>query len=106
MKKVKKRSTFEDLMVDVVEYAFIEWLVRRGSFYAFKANFVACHLSRRSFRDCLRDHIRRSLRSSVHYPHQLISISFPFRFAPEGVDFWLKESCAWSNFYSKFVTES
>ena len=104
MKKVSKESRVDDLMVDVVEYAFTEWLIRRQLYMAFKANFRAAFPPRASFRCRLRAYIRRSLSRPDLAPCDLISSAFVFIFTPEGVDFWMKESAAWARFYSKFQT--
>ena len=88
MKKVRRTSRVSDLMVDVLEYAFTEWLVRRGVYSAFKENFIISHSPVRNFRGCLRGYIRRSF-SNPHYdPRSLIlplsSSSLPQRAATSG----------------------
>ena len=103
MKKVNKESRVNDLMVDVVEYAFTEWLVRRGVFAAFKANYKSASTSRGSFRDQLRFHIRVILDCSSLDLSRLVSSAFPFIFAPEGADFWKKQSDAWRRFCTKLL---
>lgn len=105
MKKVRKEFRADDLMVDILEYAFTEWLVRRRVFAAFKANFDTSYSPGRSFRDHLRHYVRRSLISSRYGPRNLVSAAFMFLFTPEGNDFWLKESNAWERFYSEFQTK-
>lgn len=105
MKKVRKTSEVNDLMVDVLEFAFSAWLVRRGVYSAFKENFIVSHSPVRDFRRCFRGYIRRSF-SNPHYdPRSLVSAAFVFLFAPEGGDFWLRESAAWEHFYSRFQTK-
>ena len=102
MKDSKKRVRTNELIVDVVEYAFIEWLVRRGIFSAFKANFVRVRSSEKSFRYFLRDHIRLVCRNSYLCLDSLIVTAFPFTLAPEGYEFWLKQSVAWKRFFTEF----
>lgn len=102
MKKEIKNFKDGDLIVDVIEYAFTEWLVRRGVFTAFKMNFDAAHSSSGSFRLALRDHIRHFLCSPSLGPTYLITTSFLFTSTPEGADFWRKHSVAWERFYLKF----
>ena len=102
MKKVRKTSRVDDLMVDVLEYAFTEWLIRRRLYSAFRENFIISHSSVRNFRDGLRDYVRRSLSSPHYNSRSLVSAAFVFLFTPEGDDFWQRESEAWENFYSKF----
>lgn len=89
------------LSIDVVEYAFVEWLVRRKLFDAFKANYDRVPTATRSFRDCLRDHIRLAYRNPSLGPGALISSAFPFISTPEGYKFWRKHSDAWRRFYDK-----
>lgn len=98
MKTSNKSTRINELLVDVVEYAFIEWLVRQGIFAAFKANYEYDFSPHKSFRDRLRSHVRRSLRISVLGPRQLISSAFLFCSTPEGTDFWTNHSAAWERF--------
>lgn len=102
MEKKSKNFRANSLLVDVLEYAFTEWLVRQGIFVAFKTNYKASVLPRGSFRNALRAHIRRSLRGPRLAPTQLISTAFLFASTPEGYDFWRKYSVAWERFYFKF----
>ena len=102
MRKVRKTFKPDSLMVDVLEYAFTKWLVRRGVYSAFKENFIVSHSPVRNFRGCFRGYIRRSFTNSHYDPRSLVSAAFVFFLAPEGGDFWLRESEAWKHFYSKF----
>lgn len=99
MKKSKKIRT-DDLILDVLEYAFTEWLVRRDLFSSFKMNCDFVISPRKSFRDCLRDHIRRTLRNPRLGSTYLIATAFLFSSTPEGVVFWKKQSEAWARFCS------
>lgn len=101
MKKSNKTVRTDELLIDVVEYAFIEWLVRRGIFSAFKANYEHAFAPYKSFRDRLRSQIRHSFHSSRLSPRCLISSSFLFLSTPEGVKFWSKQSAAWERFCDK-----
>ena len=105
MKKVSKNFRSGDLIVDVLEYAFIEWLVRRKVFIAFKANYEPAVLPCQTFHDALRAHVRRSLCSSHLGPTHLISTAFLFSSTPEGYNFWRKHSVAWERFYYKFSSK-
>lgn len=105
MKKVKKTPRVDDLMVDTLEYVFVKWLVRRGVYSAFKANFIVSHSPVRNFRRCFRGYIRRSFISPHYDQRNLVSAAFVFLFTPEGGVFWLRESDAWERFYSKFQTK-
>jgi len=102
MKKVSKSSRTNELLADVIEYAFIEWLVRRGTFSAFKANYKHAFMPYKSFRDHLHSHIRHSLRGFGFSPRSLITSSFFFASTPEGSDFWRAESAAWGRFCDEF----
>lgn len=105
MKKYNKRVRTNELLIDVVEYAFIEWLVRRGIFSAFKANYERAFAPYKSFRDRLRSQIRHTLDSSNFSPSCLITSSFVFTSTPEGVKFWGKQSAAWERFCNKLHVE-
>jgi len=98
MKKSNKSTRTNELLVDVVEYAFIKWLVRQGILAAFKANYEREFAPRRSFHDRLRSHIRHSLYRFNFGPSHLISSAFLFYSTPEGAEFWLKQSAAWERF--------
>lgn len=102
MKKVRKSSRSSELLIDVLEYAFTEWLVRRGIFTAFKANYDRDSLPYRTFRDRLRSHIRHSLHDFGFGPSHLITSSFLFYDTPEGAEFWNKQSAAWERFCDEF----
>lgn len=105
MKKVSKNFKASDLIVDVLDYAFTEWLIRHGIFVAFKTNYDVVVSPYGSFRDCLRAHIRRSLCSPSLGPTHLIATAFLFDSTPEGYDFWRKYSVAWKQFYLKFQSK-
>lgn len=103
MKKIKKfkKSDLSELSVDVVEYMFVEWLVRRGLFAAFKSNYEHAFSLCVGFHERLRGHIRRSLNGSAFGVSFLISSSFLFMSTPEGTEFWTKQSAAWERFCAK-----
>lgn len=100
MKKTQQ-PVIDNLLLDVIEYAFVEWLVRRGIFTAFRANYDRIPTSRKTFRDCLREHIRYVYRKSSLGPEALISSAFLFTSTPEGFEFWNNHSDAWRSFYDK-----
>ena len=102
MKTSSKNSRTTELLTDVVEYMFIEWLVRRGILSAFKANYEREFVPSRSFRTRLRSHIRYSLNRSGYRPSHLISSAFLFCSTPEGAEFWVKQSAAWELFCADF----
>lgn len=105
MKEKIKKFKEGDLIVDVLEYAFTEWLVRREIFTAFKKNYDVAVLPYGNFREALRAHIRRSLCSPSFDPTYLISTAFLFSSTPEGSDFWRKHSVAWERFYFKLQSK-
>ena len=98
MKKSSKSVRTNELLVDVIEYAFTEWLVRRGIFAAFEANYKRAFAPYRGFHDRLRSHIRHSLHDFGFGPSNLITSAFLFSAAPEGVKFWRKQTAAWERF--------
>lgn len=98
MKKFGESTRINDLLIDVVEYAFLEWLIRRGILTAFKENYERNYTPRRSFRDRLRSHIRHTLYGYRFGPSHLISSAFLFCSTSEGVDFWQEHSAAWERF--------
>ena len=102
MKTVSKLSRTDELLIDVVEYAFTEWLVRRGIFTAFKSNYGYSHSPGRTFRDRLRGLIRRSIFGPGFSPSYLITSAFLFASTPEGAVFWGKQSVAWEHFCVEF----
>lgn len=95
-------SKIDDLYVDAVDYLFTEWLVRRGIFSAYKANFKRYNDFDGTFRGVLRDWIRTVLRSSRSSMGDLLDASFPFVATPEGFYFWTNHSAAWSRFCNEF----
>lgn len=102
MKDSKQSVRTKELLVDVVEYAFTEWLVRRSIFSAFKANYERSFMPYKSFRDHLRSQIRHSLCDFCFGPSHLIISSFLFSSTPEGFKFWRKQSDAWKSFCAEF----
>lgn len=89
-------------MLDVVEYAFTEWLVRRGAFSAFKMNYELANKSRKSFREQLRLHIQVASIFPELGLSRLVSSAFPFVGTREGAEFWQKQSDAWKRFCIRF----
>lgn len=98
MRKSSESIRNRKLLIDVVEYAFIAWLVNRGIFAAFKANYERSFMPYKSFRERLRSQIRHSLDDFGFGPSHLFTSSFLFTSTPEGVEFWGKQSAAWERF--------
>lgn len=99
--KMTQQPVIDKLLLDVIEYAFVEWLFRRGIFTAFMANYDCSPTTRKTFRDCLRDHIRHIFCSSHLGPEALVESAFLFDSTPEGYEFWTNHSDAWKSFYDK-----
>lgn len=99
MKKFKQ-PVIDELVLDVMEYAFVEWLIRRGIFAAFRANCDRIYPTKETFRECLRGHIRHVYRTPSLGPEALISAAFLFPSTPEGCEFWVAHSDAWQRFYN------
>ena len=98
--RMLEQSVDDKLLLDVMEYALVEWLVQRGIFSAFRTNCYRTSPTRKTFRDCLRDHIRHVYRTPSLGPESLISSAFLFTSTPEGFEFWIKHSDAWVRFYN------
>lgn len=99
MRRVKS-PVDEELRLDVIEYAFVEWLICRGIFTAFQVNYDRNPMGLGTFRDNLREHIRHAYRTPSLGPEALISSAFLFPSTPEGFEFWDKHSDAWQRFYN------
>ena len=99
--KVNKKARLSDLHIDVIEYMFIEWLVRQGLLSVYKGNFEKFLTNHRSFRDNLRVKLRSLCRSSFLDVEDVIATSFPFVMTPEGYNFWVDKSELWRSFCSK-----
>ena len=102
MSTLSKDSRIDDLQIDSIEYMFIEWLIRRGIYAAYKSNYERAFSLRTSFRERLRGHIRRTLCYPDYGPSDLISSAFLFASTPEGFKFWSKHSAAWKRFCTNF----
>lgn len=102
MKQSSKSVRTNELLIDVLDYAFTQWLVRRGIFAAFEANYERSFTPYKSFRDRLRSHIRHTLHNFSFGPSHLVSSAFLFSATPEGVKFWRKQSAAWKRFCDEF----
>lgn len=102
MKKLKL-SSVDELLVDVVEFAFVEWLIRRKVYTAFRANYNRFDETQMPFRECLREHIRYLYADSKLGPGSLISSAFLFTQTPEGCKYWFRHSSAWTSFIASLL---
>lgn len=98
--KKRKSSKVDKLAIDVVEYAFVEWLVRRKVYTAFQSNYDREPSASKTFRERLRNHIQYLFNHTHLGPESLISSAFLFMSTPEGDRFWQKHSDAWVRFYN------
>lgn len=98
MKKSSRDAKSNELLVNIVEYTFIQWLRPRGIFSAFKTNFECVHGSNKDFHESFRAHVRHCLSSVGVDASCLISTAFFFSSTPEGIDFWVEQSNAWKDF--------
>lgn len=103
MKKVSKNPRITALKIDVLEYAFTEWLVRRGILTAFRSNFKPLFPRDGSFHDLLNAYIKRTVCQSSYVPESLIFSAFLFASTPEGPEFWREQSAAWKRFCNEFL---
>lgn len=95
--KASSKPVIDKLLLDVIEYAFVEWLIRRGIFTAFRAN--CDRIPGQTFQDCLREQIRYVYSKPSLGPESLVSSAFVFTSTPEGYEFWTNHSDAWRRFY-------
>lgn len=102
---MKRNENFDDdkLMIDVVDYAFVQWLVRRHLYSAFSSHFLHFRHSKEDFRSALSRHIRYSVCDDFAQVKTFLFTAFPFVLTPEGYDFWNKHSKDWARFCNKFL---
>lgn len=105
MKKTEKSKDVK-LMIDIVEYAFVEWLIRRKAYLAFRANYDRSAGSSKPFRDHLREHIRYIYCDSKLGLDSLVSSAFLFVSTPEGCSFWHKQSEDWKRFFASLIKKN
>ena len=101
MKKQTSKS-LDELAVDVLDYMFVEWLVRCSLYSEFTSNLACCCNDCCAPRLIIRDRIRHVLTSPDLTPSDLISISFYFGCTPEGFRFWSRASCEWASYLESF----
>lgn len=103
MKKQKSFSQF-DLRVDVLDYLFVEWLVRNHLYCRFAKNLAAA----RQVTTPIRDFIRQRVRAYATFPAMdysfLLTGSFLFDSTPEGREFWSDASRRWADFCRYFFS--
>jgi len=97
----QEQPVTDKLLLDVMEYAFVEWLIHRGIFTAFRTNYYRTSLTQKTFREFLRAQIQHVYNTPSLGPESLISSAFLFTSTPEGNDFWVEHSDAWASFYNR-----
>lgn len=101
MKAQKPFNQF-DLRVDVLDYLFVEWLVRNHLYRKFAKNLVATRRSTTSARDLIRQRVRAyATFPAIDYSF-LLSGAFLFSLTPEGREFWDDASRRWEDFCRYF----
>lgn len=101
---MKKQTSklLDELTVDVLDYMFVEWLIRRSLYSRFAANLARCYFNSRSPRSIIRDRIKMILDSPAFTLSDLISGSFSFHCTPEGFRFWARVSSEWASYFKSF----
>ena len=101
---MKKQSVkpLKELAADVLEYMFVEWLVRCSLYSKFTSNLARYRQDWRAPRSIIRDLIREILGSPAYTPSDLMSISFRFRSTPEGPRFWSHADREWAAYLKSF----
>ena len=100
-----KKSNFDpnDLIIDVFDYTFTEWLVRRNLYRRFVSNLPAVKNDSISANTAVRKLISRVVNSSYSTLPDVVSLAFPFQSAPEGFIFWINVSREWRLFVRSFL---
>lgn len=96
----KNKPNLDPLYLDAADYIFVEWLIRRGYYSRFKANFIRDNPDFDSAREGIRSCLSTLLRSRFFSFRDAISSSFLFLRAPEGFDFWCAVDREWRAFVS------
>lgn len=91
------------LVLDVVDYLFVEWLVRNGCYSNFVANLSSGF--GRSARKRIRSHLAVLLRSKTATIRDAIAAAFVFPATPEGIAYWRSIEQDWIDFLEKFDVE-
>lgn len=95
-----KKSNFDsnDLIIDVFDYTFTEWLVRRNLYRRFVSNLPAVKNNSASARTAVRKLISCVVNSSYSTLPDVVSLAFNFQSSPEGSIFWINVSREWRLF--------
>lgn len=90
------------LSVDVIDYMFVEWLVRNSLYSKFVTNLIRYYPESADPRSIIRERIRSISRFPVFLASDLVSSSFLFDKTPEGSLFWARVSSKWSSYLESF----
>lgn len=102
MKKTKIKP--HPLILDVVDYLFVEWLVRNGCYSKFVANLDNCSDYPGS-REGIRAYLSAILCSKVLTLHSAIAGAFLFPCTSEGSGYWRRIDREWINFLERLDVE-
>lgn len=102
MKKNKIKP--HPLILDVVDYLFVEWLVRNGCYSRFVENLSNCS-GFPGTREGIRAYLSVILRSRVSTLRNAISAAFLFPCTPEGPDYWRLVDRKWVDFLERLDVE-
>ena len=100
--KKKISKPLNELTVDVLDYMFVEWLVRRSLYSRFAKNLALAFPKTKKPRSIIRSMIRVTQGSPVYSFEGLVLRSFPFSCTPEGVRFWARVSSEWASYFRSF----
>lgn len=100
--KEDKFSSYS-LVLDVVDYLFVEWLVRNRCYLNFVANLSNGTGS--DARERIRSHLALLLCSRTLTLRDAISTAFTFPCTPEGLNYWLAVERDWVDFLERFNVE-
>lgn len=101
MKEDKFNSN--SLLLDVVDYLFVEWLVRNRCYLNFVANLSGSPAI--NSRERIRSHLAVLLCSRTLTVRDAIASAFTFPDTPEGMAYWRSIEQDWIDFLEKFDVE-
>ena len=100
--KKKTSMPLDKLSVDIIDYMFVEWLIRNSFYSKYIANLVRYYPDPVEPRSIIRDLISGISRSHFFLASDLITTSFLFEKTPEGYLFWTRASSKWSSYLESF----
>lgn len=103
MKKQKSFNEF-DLRLDVLDYLFVEWLVRNQLYGKFARNLAAARPVTTSVRNLIRQRVCAYATFPAMDYSFLLTGAFLFESTPEGREFWNDASRRWADFCSYFFS--